>query len=412
MYITILFLYLLELAPIVLCKANLQIIKKVEKFFIPLSSVDPRSFSVEEQLGAHFSLLCELVFSQNETGYDAHISWIKKSNKFNTTVDFEHLSNSSLEDFYTSVVPSELNKAEKKFDPLKMSDNGSYICFTIKFKKYVTVDVIVRSDVRVHKDRPIIFLDATFCSSTMFKCMSNGVCIISHYLCDGKADCKDGSDESTEVCNGDPCKDKLRCEDGRCIPTAWCCDKNHDVNCTVTYRPKCCQLLAETYEELEYGPPNLTAIQPSNSSAKYLFISVCILSILFSLVLLLLILSKVMIFAKKTSLQQRLRHPDLAIYHRNSLSSNDDNSLHLCHIPYDLYSYRNGVRTSNRVGEMSVFPVDDSDTVNPLLTIPGRRVDDRPPAYREVMGPQRPANFLDPPPPYTSRELLNDERNC
>lgn len=130
--------------------------------------------------------------------------------RFNATVDFDQLSDKNLEDFQKSMASSELNKAEKKFDPLKISDNGSYICFTVKYKKFINVDVVVRRDERVKIDRPMVFREPMFCTDTMFRCMSNGLCIIPHYVCDGKPDCKDGSDESIEKCNGDPCKGKIR----------------------------------------------------------------------------------------------------------------------------------------------------------------------------------------------------------
>lgn len=49
----------------------------------------------------------------------------------------------------------------------------------------------------------------SFCNYNMFKCHIGPFCIPKHYMCDGKADCRDGSDESREVCNGDPCKGKI-----------------------------------------------------------------------------------------------------------------------------------------------------------------------------------------------------------
>lgn len=143
--------------------------------------------------------------------------------------------------------------------------------------------------------------ETTFCNEQMFECISNGLCIIQHYVCDGKPDCKDGSDESVEKCSDNPCKEKIPCDDGRCIPTAWCCDRNHDLNCTVTNRPKCCQSLSDckqlysivdiltamlifsAYEELENGISSISNInqrisninQSSHNGARYLFISVC-----------------------------------------------------------------------------------------------------------------------------------------
>lgn len=40
--------------------------------------------------------------------------------------------------------------------------------------------------------------------------------------------------------------DKIACDDGRCIPAAWCCDRHHDPNCTVMVRPSCCQGLSDS----------------------------------------------------------------------------------------------------------------------------------------------------------------------
>lgn len=48
--------------------------------------------------------------------------------------------------------------------------------------------------------------ETLFCNDHMFQCITNGLCIIPHYVCDGKEDCKDGSDETLATCNGDPCR--------------------------------------------------------------------------------------------------------------------------------------------------------------------------------------------------------------
>lgn len=145
---------------------------------------------------------------------------------------------------YSILSSSEMNKAVKRFQPLKPEDKGKYLCVSLKYNLLKVIEVVVL-DEKNHPGelRPLI-QDTFFCSEQMFQC-SNKVCIIRHYICDGISDCKDGSDESVETCNGAPCKDKLQCDDGRCIPTSWCCDRYHDPNCTVINRPKCCQALSD-----------------------------------------------------------------------------------------------------------------------------------------------------------------------
>lgn len=89
--------------------------------------------------------------------------------------------------------------------------------------------------------------------------------------------------------------DKLQCDDGRCIPIAWCCDRHHDPNCSVTIRPPCCQLLSDrnhfsifffnfhinsvcvvlAYEETEYGYVPYKVNHVKSNGGRYLFISVC-----------------------------------------------------------------------------------------------------------------------------------------
>lgn len=145
---------------------------------------------------------------------------------------------------YSILTPSEMNKAVKQFNPLKSEDKGKYICVSLKYGLMKDVEVIVREE-KPNLEEESFIQESIHCSEKMFQCTSGEVCIFHHYICDGKVDCKDSSDESYLLCGRDPCKDKLHCDDGRCIPTSWCCDQHLDPNCTVTNRPKCCQALSD-----------------------------------------------------------------------------------------------------------------------------------------------------------------------
>jgi hypothetical protein len=370
---------------------SLKIIKCTEDYFIPVSSsVAEEPSVVEEKAGANFSLLCDLVSSEtNSDYYDFQISWIRQTNDLRFWREYDSANSTSNKKMYSILKPSEMNKAVKRFQPLKPKDRGKYYCISLKYNLLAVVEVIVRDEKPLVEERPVI-QETIFCSEQMFHC-STGVCIIQHYVCDGKPDCKDGSDENEATCHGDPCKDKLQCDDGRCIPTSWCCDRHHDPNCNVTNRPKCCQLLP-AYEELEYG---LASVTQSPNGARYLFITICTLCILFVILLFLVLASRVVLMARKTDLNHSVTNP-----------SNIDNIvLHnqatlLC----DVYTYQNNSRLppTNHIS-------DDCDVSDPLLFTE----DDHPPSYIDVIRAQNARlNLNEPPPPYTSREVLNapDER--
>lgn len=113
--------------------------------------------------------------------------------------------------------PSETNKGIQRFDSLRASDQGRYLCMSLKYMLFKIIYLYVKSEPAI----PLFNLDARlrnmyhtnipdqpFCGLNMFRCHVDSFCIPRRYLCDGNPDCKDASDESEETCNGDPCKGK------------------------------------------------------------------------------------------------------------------------------------------------------------------------------------------------------------
>jgi len=60
------------------------------------------------------------------------------------------------------------------------------------------------------------------CPNTQFKCKTTRHCMFTRFVCDGKDDCGDGSDE--ECGDTDPCEGKFRCDNNRCVATKLTCN--------------------------------------------------------------------------------------------------------------------------------------------------------------------------------------------
>lgn len=354
---------------------------------------------MNERVGNNLTLNCQLSSSSTQSpAYDDQLTWGKSTSElsFRNVTDLETLAKNESTSLYTMVSQSDLNQAQKSFLPLKAEDQGTYFCGSLKYKIFEIIYIQVRDVGRLQtpNDQQLMRPSGLpgFCNEKMFKCKTYEGCIMPHYVCDRKPDCKDGSDESYETCKGDPCKDKLQCDDGRCIPMYWCCDRHHDLECNVTYPPTCCQLLSEPYEELEYGyvPVNLT--QATGNGTRYIFISLCILATIFSIVLMLLILSKVFLIAKKNTpcrnsemfqFEERDYH-----YRRSSCGYVRADR----EVPNEV--------TSGTVDALLILSDDiirfggDSNIAN------DESISERPPSYSDVMG------GVEPPPPYTSLDCL------
>jgi hypothetical protein len=261
---------------------------------------------------------------------------------------------------------------------LKETDSGNYTCEAKPLMDSLYFDPSTEYvDVRV---KPKIGT----CSEPLFSCPS-GECIGRIYLCDGKADCKDGSDESERQCgtwNRNPCEGKLRCENGRCISKHWCCDKLVDRNCTVRTTPKCCmQLQSLNLDVNQYSP------QPQQYSDMG-FLQTTIYTVIgcamvFMLIITIMVIAICRVHLKRTAIARYPHHLSQAAQRQDSWGNI---FLHAGGgLPY----------TSAASGLLVTY------NINNGVQFVGRPVN--PPPYSEILRvPPREG----PPPPYASNENI------
>ena len=88
-----------------------------------------------------------------------------------------------------------------------------------------------------------------------FKC-DNGDCVAGEIACDGKADCKDGSDELSRICSASYCPAfAFRCGYGACVSGDAKCDGTRDCVDNSDESPALCGNGAVQQQQTTRRPP-------------------------------------------------------------------------------------------------------------------------------------------------------------
>lgn len=237
------------------------------------------------------------------------------------------------------------------------------------------------------------------CSQTMFECPSKPAspthCIFQRYVCDGKRDCANGEDESVHLANCDPvdpCKDKLRCDDDRCIPHSWCCPTNSKADCNITYPYKeCCRKMNQSLYPIEHLMPNLIGDTDPPSLSHMGFLQTTIFTVIgcamaFMVIVTILVIAICRVHMKRTLMAGATISPGGHLGTARSGMGRMQQQM------YDVDLFFGHTRPGLSV----------TYNINNGVQFVGRPVD--PPPYSEVVStPPREG----PPPPYVSHENLS-----
>ncbi|GAB6032654.1 hypothetical protein CHUAL_011532 [Chamberlinius hualienensis] len=200
---------------------------------------------VQLNKGAENSTQELMIFPTNPPGY----VFIRAGTKLNITCSLNSNNGSSIKDFkliwiapstFISVFRSVTIRPNINYVMATLiinrtmeSDSGVYICRG--FRDNRTDGTFLQTNVTV-KIMPV----RGSCSLTFYQCGTKE-CIPPRYVCDGKMDCEDGSDEARTVCGDDPCSGKVYCSDGRCYDD-YCCDQSLEVDCQSDITSRCCRI--------------------------------------------------------------------------------------------------------------------------------------------------------------------------
>lgn len=91
---------------------------------------------------------------------------------------------------------AQIGEVYQSFAPIRIRDRGVYFCMSYEDSLFKIVHIKVNE----------------LSCNNRFKCLHDNFCINLHYVCDGKPDCFDGSDEDYDNCEENPCEGKILCE--------------------------------------------------------------------------------------------------------------------------------------------------------------------------------------------------------